>query len=151
MTPSRTLTTLAVLCMLVAGAILVAVGCGGGGGGSSVTSPTPPDTSGAPPDTTAPPPQPPRFNFAYPGTGVSNSFTFGAEGDWGYFCLKHGTEGMTGTVFVRATSLRDSAYVQVGAPPTDKRFAPDTVTVKVGGKVRWVNVSGDPDHTTTRL
>src|SRR5262245_24599667 len=99
MTPSRTLTTLAVLSMLVTGAILVAVGCGGGGGGSSVTAPTPPDTTGAPPDTTPPPPPPPppppKFNFAYPGTGVSNSYTFNAEGDWAYFCLKHGTEGMT--------------------------------------------------------
>jgi plastocyanin len=82
---------------------------------------------------------------------VSKTFTFNAPGDWAYFCLKHGTQGMTGTVFVRESSLRDSALVQVGAAPTGIRYAPDTVTVKVGGTVRWVNVSTDPDHTATRL
>jgi plastocyanin len=82
---------------------------------------------------------------------VSKTYTFNTPGDWGYFCLKHGTQGMTGTVHVRESSLRDSALVQVGALPTEQRYAPDTVTVKVGGKVRWVNVSTDPDHTATRL
>ena len=175
MSTSRALTTLALLATLLVGAILAAFGCGGGGGGggSSVTSPTPPDTTGAPPDTTGappdttgappdttgvpppppppPPPPDPSFNFSFPGHGVSKTYTFNSAGDWAYFCLKHGTQGMQGTVFVRASSLRDSALIQVGAGPTEQRYAPDTVTVKVGGKVRWVNVSTDPDHTATRL
>jgi hypothetical protein len=154
MSASRTLTTLALLATLLASALLAVFGCGGGGGGgSSVTSPTPPDTTGTPPDSsvTPPPPPPPTFNFSFPGHGVSKTYTFNSAGDWGYFCLKHGTQGMLGTVHVRESSLRDSALIQVGAGPTEQRYAPDTVTVKVGGKVRWVNVSTDPDHTATRL
>jgi plastocyanin len=150
MSASRTLTTLALLATLLASALLAVFGCGGGGGGgSSVTSPTPPDTTGTPPDSSVTPP--PTFNFSFPGHGVSKTYTFNSAGDWGYFCLKHGTQGMLGTVHVRESSLRDSALIQVGAGPTEQRYAPDTVTVKVGGKVRWVNVSTDPDHTATRL
>jgi len=134
---------------LVLGLGLVAGGCGGGGGGggggSNVNAPPPPPGGGTPP------PPAPSFNFAFPGFGTSSSYTFDAEGDWSYFCLKHGVEGMTGTVYVRASSLVDSAVVQVGIAPTFKRYGPDTVTVKIGGKVRWVNVSTDPDHTATRL
>jgi len=162
MSTSRSLAVLALLVTLVTGAILVVCGCGGGGGGSSVTSPTPPDTTGTPPpDTTGtpppdstggpPPPPPPSFNFAFPGTGTSNSYTFNAAGNWGYFCLKHGTQGMLGTIYVRESSTCDSALVQVGFGPTGQRYGPDTVTVKVGGRVRWVNVSTDKDHTATRL
>lgn len=150
MSASRTLATLALLATLLASALLAVFGCGGGGGGgSSVTSPTPPDTTGTPPDSSVTPP--PTFNFSFPGHGVSKTYTFNSAGDWGYFCLKHGTQGMLGTVHVRESSLRDSALIQVGAGPTEQRYAPDTVTVKVGGKVRWVNVSTDPDHTATRL
>jgi plastocyanin len=155
MSSSRTIAMLAVLATLIAGAVLVVYGCGGGGGGgASITSPTPPDTTGTPPDSTGgpPPPTPPSFDLPFaPGLGVSKTYTFNAPGDWAYFCLKHGTQGMRATVFVRESSLRDSALVQVGAAPTGIRYAPDTVTVKVGGTVRWVNVSTDPDHTATRL
>ena len=55
---------------------------------------------------------------------------------------------MKGTVFVRASSLRDSAYVQVGKNGA-KVYSPDTVTIKPNGTVRWKNVSSDPEHTAT--
>jgi plastocyanin len=55
---------------------------------------------------------------------------------------------MRGTVFVRASSLRDSAYVQVGFGGATV-YSPDTVTIKPNGTVRWKNVSTDVQHTAT--
>ena len=153
MSVRSTHTRLLVALTLTLGLGLVAGSCGGGGGGgggggSNVSAPPPP---GSPPPGSPPPPPAPSFNFSFPRPGTSNSYTFDAPGDWGYFCLKHGIDGMTGTVHVRESSTVDSALVQVGIAPTGQRYGPDTVTVKVGGKVRWVNVSTETDHTATRL
>ena len=89
-----------------------------------------------------------RFNFSFPATGVSHTYVFPDTGDWNYLCLKHGVDGMRGTVFVRASSLRDSAYVRVGWGG-NRVFSPDTVTIRPNGIVRWMNVSTDPEHTAT--
>ena len=88
------------------------------------------------------------FNFSFPATGVSHTYTFPSTGDWNYLCLKHGLDGMRGTVFVRESSLRDSALVQVGMGG-NKVYFPDTVTVRPNGVVRWKNVSADVEHTAT--
>jgi plastocyanin len=88
------------------------------------------------------------FNFSFPATGVSHTYAFPDTGDWHYLCLKHGSQGMRGTVFVRASSLRDSAYVQVGFGGATV-YSPDTVTIKPNGTVRWKNVSTDVQHTAT--
>jgi plastocyanin len=110
--------------------------CSGGSGGT-------PTAPGA-----APPPVGSSFNFSFPATGVSHTYTFPDTGDWHYLCLKHGIEGMKGTVFVRASSLRDSAYVRVGLGGA-KVYSPDTVTIRPNGTVRWMNVSTDVEHTAT--
>ncbi len=89
------------------------------------------------------------FNFSFPGTGISHTYTFPDTGDWHYLCLKHGVDGMKGTVFVRASSLRDSALVHVGQGG-NKVYSPDTVTIRPNGTVRWINVSSDIEHTATR-
>lgn len=88
------------------------------------------------------------FNFSFPATGVSHTYTFPDTGDWQYLCLKHGKDGMRGTVFVRESSRRDSALVQVGTGG-NKVYFPDTVTVRPNGVVRWKNVSTDVEHTAT--
>lgn len=90
------------------------------------------------------------FNFSFPANGVSHTYVFTQAGDFRYTCLKHGKDGMRGTVFVRESSLRDSAYVRVGFGG-GRVFSPDTVTVRPNGTVRWMNVSTDPDHTATSL
>ena len=88
------------------------------------------------------------FNFRFPGTGVSHAFTFTQAGDWHYLCLKHGVDGMRGTVFVRENSLNDSALVQVGKGG-QRVYFPDTVTIRPNGVVRWTNTSTDLEHTAT--
>jgi hypothetical protein len=125
---------------LVTALALVLCNCSGGSGGSP-NSPTAPGT-------TTPPPIGGTFNFSFPATGVSHTYAFPDTGDWKYLCLKHGKDGMKGTVFVRASSLRDSAYVRVGLGGA-KVYSPDTVTIRPNGTVRWMNVSSDVEHTAT--
>ncbi len=122
---------------LAAAFVLLVCSCSGGSG-SSPTAPSP-----APPAGT-------RFNFSFPATGVSHTYVFPDTGDWNYLCLKHGVDGMRGTVFVRASSLRDSAYVRVGLGGS-RVFSPDTLTIRPNGTVRWMNVSADLEHTATDL
>jgi plastocyanin len=121
----------------LAGALAIfACGCSGGSGGT----PTSPGS--------APPPPGASFDFSFPATGVSHTYAFPDTGDWHYFCLKHGIDGMRGTVFVRASSLRDSAFVQVGYGGATV-YSPDTVTIRPNGTVRWMNVSTELGHTAT--
>ena len=56
---------------------------------------------------------------------------------------------MNGIVNVSATSGDDSILVHVG-PGNALVFSPATVTIKSGGKVRWVNDSPMTNHTVTR-
>ncbi len=91
----------------------------------------------------------PTFNFTFPLTGTSHQFTFNTVGSWNYACSPHGSSGMAGTVIVSGSSLVDSVVVQVGAGGAFV-YSPSTVTIKTGGSVRWVNVSGTLNHTVTR-
>ncbi len=100
--------------------------------------------------TTAPPAVTgPTFSFTFPVTGVSHQQTFTDVGVWGYRCLPHEGGGMVGGVKVITGGSPDSALVSVG-PFGGFGFDPDTVTIHVGGYVRWVNVSGLTNHTVTR-
>ena len=71
---------------------------------------------------------------------------FPVAGDVPYFCLPHGSSGMTGTVTVSSGSITDTADVVVG-PSGSFVFSPASVTVKVGGHVRWT--WGSSNHTVT--
>lgn len=71
---------------------------------------------------------------------------FPVAGSVPYHCIPHGGSGMTGTVTVSATSSTDTAEVVVG-PGGSRTFSPTSVTVKVGGHVRWT--WGSSGHTVT--
>lgn len=88
----------------------------------------------------------PTFDFRFPAQSVSHEFEFVEAGDWGYRCRPH--VDMLGVVHVRETSTRDSALVTVGSGGL--LFDPDTVTIKLNGRIRWVNVSTVVNHTVTR-
>jgi VCBS repeat-containing protein len=121
---------LIVLGSLVSFALVVIIGCGGGSSKS-----TGPGASG------------PSFDFTFPATGVSHEFTFNDAGTWDYHCRNHG--GMIGAVTVSSGSAVDSVVVTVG-PGNTQTFSPTPATIKVGGKVRWVNGSSMTNHTVTR-
>jgi len=91
----------------------------------------------------------PNFNFTFPQTGTSHELVFLTVGSWSYRCVPHSSSGMNGTVVVNATTGADSALVQVG-PGNALVFQPTSVTIKSGGKVRWVNMSPMTNHTVTR-
>ena len=93
----------------------------------------------------------PTFSFTFPQTGTSHEFQFPDAGNWGYHCIPHGSSGMTGTVIVDASAASDTVAggVAVGGG-NGFQFVPQTVTIKPGGRVRWVNVSGMTNHTVTR-
>lgn len=90
----------------------------------------------------------PTFDFAFPAQGVSHEFVFTEAGDWAYDCRPHETGGMVGLIRVRESSPRDSALISVGTPPF--RVSPDSVTIKLGGTIRWVNTSTAVNHTVSR-
>lgn len=90
----------------------------------------------------------PTFEFRFPAQGVSHEFVFTEAGDWGYDCRPHENSGMLGLIRVRETSTRDSALVAVGSGGL--RFSPDSVTIKLNGRIRWVNVSTAVNHTVSR-
>lgn len=90
----------------------------------------------------------PTFDFLFPAQGVSHEFVFTEVGDWAYDCRPHENGGMLGLIRVRETSLRDSALVAVGSGGL--RFNPDSVTIKLNGRIRWVNVSTSVNHTVSR-
>jgi plastocyanin len=117
----------------VGGLTLLAAGC------SSKSSSAPAVVSG------------PTFNLSFPATGVSHELQFTDVGSWDYHCIPHQGMGMTGTIVVDASSAVDSLAnpVQVGGG-TGLQFVPQVVTIKPGGHVRWVNVSGLTIHTVTR-
>jgi plastocyanin len=107
----------------------------------------------------APTPVPgPNFSFAFPtaGTvivpGTSNKQIFTDVGTWGYRCIAHAvSNNMVGAIIVDTSSTTaDSALVQVGGGAGGFGFVPDTVTIRTGGYVRWINVSAMINHTATR-
>lgn len=116
------------------GMALFLVGCGGGGGGGGGV--TNPGTG-------------PSFDLHFPATNASQTFVFNDAGTWDYHCTPHGSQGMTGSVVVNASSANDSMLVSVG-PSNTLTFSPASVTIKPGGVVRWVNVSTMTIHTVTR-
>ena len=91
----------------------------------------------------------PTLGFTFPATGSSNSFTFTQAGNWNYRCIPHAAGGMVGVVIVDAVAGADSQLVNVG-PFSGFGFQPDTARIKLGGTVRWVNVSSFTNHTVTR-
>lgn len=97
----------------------------------------------------------PTFDFSFPAAGTSHELTFTDVGSWDYRCITHGSLGMTGTVVVSTTSTNDSipGGVAVGFNDgsTQFNFNPKVVTIKPGGKVRWVLAPGAfLTHTVTR-
>ena len=76
--------------------------------------------------------------------GFSFPHTFSTAGSMPYHCIPH-SPGMVGTVIVSSSSTIDSVVVAVGSG--GNRFVPQSVTVKVGGQVRWVWASGG--HSVT--
>jgi plastocyanin len=88
----------------------------------------------------------PTFDFTFPVTGTSHTRVFTEVGTWNYGCRAHA--GMSGSIVVDAGSMVDSALVQVGAG--GNLYSPSSVTIRGGGRVRWVNVSGLGNHTVTR-
>jgi plastocyanin len=107
----------------------------------------------------APTPVPgPNFSYAFPtaGTvlvpGTSNRLIFNDVGTWGYRCIPHAVSNhMVGAIIVDTSSTTaDSALVQVGGGAGGFGFVPDTVTIRTGGYVRWINVSAMINHTATR-
>jgi len=120
------------LALLFAAALAALAGCS-----NETSSVSPPVASG------------PNFNFTFPATGVSHELVFLSVGSWSYRCVPHSGSGMTGTVVVDAGSANDSALVHVG-PGNALVFSPASVTIKSGGKVRWVNDSPMTNHTVTR-
>lgn len=97
----------------------------------------------------------PSLSFTFPGAavgvtpGTSHTFQFTTVGSWNYHCTPHQSSGMSGTVNVSASSMVDSALIQVG--PSDALvFSPPNVTIKQNGTVRWVNMSSMTIHTVTR-
>jgi len=72
--------------------------------------------------------------------------TFATAGSFPYHCSNHPM--MTGTVTVSASSVNDSAFVSM-INSTATGFSPQSVNVKPGGHVRWLNNPGQPPHTVT--
>jgi plastocyanin len=73
--------------------------------------------------------------------GGSASFTFATAGTFAYKCKVHPTIMFGDTVFVSGSSATDSVVVNVVGLSTPG-FGPSNVTIKTGGKVRWVNSTG---------
>jgi hypothetical protein len=86
-----------------------------------------------------------QLSLALPAGGGSATKTFGTNDERiGYKCGIH--PAMTGdTVIVSSASSVESVLVTV-VSMTAPGFSPSTVTVKPGGKVRWVTPMGAP-HT----
>jgi plastocyanin len=94
----------------------------------------------------------PSFNLGFPAKGASQTFTFADAGSWDYHCNPHGP-AMSGTVVVSASAPADSDTVAVGVNASGGAalvFTPATVTIKPGGRVRWINRSTMVNHTVTR-
>ena len=86
------------------------------------------------------------FDSGLQGSGFVFTRAFPAVGSVPYYCVPHSGSGMTGVVTVSASSSTDLAEVVVG-PGGSLTFSPSSVTVKVGGQVRWTWASGG--HTVT--
>ena len=115
--------------LLLAGAVVY--GCG-----KKATNPMP----GPGPGSNTP------FDSGLQSSGFVFTRAFPVAGSVPYFCQPHGAGGMTGTVTVSASSSTDIADVAV-APGGSLVFNPASVTVKVGGQVRWT--WGSSNHTVT--
>ena len=64
-------------------------------------------------------------------------------GPWSYRCTIHA--GMTGSVTVTAAGVDSPVVTMIGG----NQFSPNSVDVKPGGYVKWVN-NGGMTHTVTR-
>jgi plastocyanin len=95
---------------------------------------------------TNPPPPGSELNSGNLGGGVVFQHTFASAGSFPYKCTNHPV--MTGTVTVSASSANDSAFVAI-VNMTSTGFSPQSVTIKPGGHVRWLNNLGQPAHTVT--
>jgi len=73
--------------------------------------------------------------------GGSSFFMFNAAGTVAYKCAIHPTIMTGNSVTVSASSTVDSVVVNVVSVSTPG-FSPSNVTVRVGGRVRWVNSTG---------
>lgn len=127
--------------LLLSIALVALVGACSSGGGSSSRYPTGGSGGGS---TT--------FNLSFPATDASRSFAFPTAGTFGYHCNPHGAAGMTGTVIVSASATADSDTVAVGRDASYNAalsFKPNSVTIKPGGTVRWINRSAMVNHTVT--
>ena len=71
-------------------------------------------------------------------TGGSVEHVFRTAGTFRYMCMRHTNQ--TGSVVVADGSPADSATVQI-TDASITGFSPATVTIRPGGRVRWVNVS----------
>jgi plastocyanin len=95
---------------------------------------------------TNPPPAGSELNSGSIAPGVVFQHTFASAGSFPFHCTIHPV--MTGTVTVDAGSANDSAFVSI-VSMTSTGFSPQSVTIKPGGHVRWLNNPGQPTHTVT--
>ena len=95
---------------------------------------------------TNPPPPGAELNSGQLAAGKVFQHTFASAGSFPYKCTNHPV--MTGTVTVNASSANDSAFVSI-VSMTATGFSPQSVTIKPGGHVRWLNNPGQPPHTVT--
>jgi plastocyanin len=86
------------------------------------------------------------FDSGIQSAGFEFVQAFSAAGNVPYYCTPHSGLGMTGTVIVSDTSSTEMADVVVG-PSGSLTYNPPSVTVKVGGSVRWT--WGSSGHTVT--
>lgn len=107
-------------------------GCGGDGGNPASPRPDP-GGDGA-------------FDSGLHNAGFVFVRKFLTVGDMPYYCIPHAASGMTGMVVVSSNASTDTVDVTVG-PSGAHAFAPATITVGVGGHVRWSWASSN--HTVT--
>ena len=95
------------------------------------------------PDVPSPGPGNTPFNSGLMTAPASYVRVFPSAGTVGYHCIPHASMGMTGTVTIVAGAA-DSAVVTASG----MAFAPNTVSIKPGGYVRW-NVTGGTHSVTS--
>lgn len=73
-------------------------------------------------------------------SGASYSFTFADSGVFGYRCGIHPVQMNGYTVTVTSTSSVDSVLVSIVS--TAAGMNPGAATIRIGGRIRWVNNDG---------
>ena len=123
--------------------VTVGVALAAAGWLSGCSRSSPPNAPGGG-NTTGPAP----FNLGPFALGQSTRLVFPNVGAFGYHCLRHQGNGMSGTVTVSSSAVEDSAVVAIGTGNA-LTFTPSSVTIKPNGAVRWVNQSTMTNHTVT--